>query len=216
MEQVLARQLLEAGKVVEAQLDNEIKRLDKLVVNEDDLEELRERRLQAMKNDAVKKQEWRSNGHGVYTELPDEKEFFQAGKKSNKLVCHFYRPTTLRCQIVDKHLQLLAPQHLETRFVKINVERCPFLAQRLRIVVIPTIALVIDDKIKDYIVGFDDLGGTDEFSTAMMEWRLARSKAINYSGDLSQPPDIKGPPSVLGISKNKNLRSKKHESDDSE
>lgn len=56
MEQILARQLLEAGKVVEAQLDNEIKRLDKLVVNEDDLEELRERRLQAMKNDAVKKQ----------------------------------------------------------------------------------------------------------------------------------------------------------------
>lgn len=216
MEQLLAQQLLEAGKVVEAQLDSEIKRLDKLAANEDDLEVLRERRLQAIKNDAIKKQEWRSNGHGVYTELADEKEFFQAGKKSNKLVCHFYRPTTLRCQIVDKHFELLAPQHLETRFIKINVERCPFLAQRLRIVVIPTIALVIDDKIKDYVVGFDDLGGTDDFSTATMEWRLARSKAINYSGDLTNPPDVKAPASILGINKNRNLRSKRDESDDSE
>ena len=58
MEQLLAQQLLEAGKVVEAQLDSEIKRLDKLAANEDDLEVLRERRLQAIKNDAIKKQVW--------------------------------------------------------------------------------------------------------------------------------------------------------------
>ena len=32
----------------------------------------------------------------------------------------------------------------------------------------------------DYIVGFDDLGGTDDFSTDMMEWRIARADVINY------------------------------------
>lgn len=31
------------------------------------------------------------------------------------MVVHFYRPTTERCQIVDAHLERLAPKHLETR-----------------------------------------------------------------------------------------------------
>ena len=29
-----------------------------------------------------------------------------------------------------------------------------------------------------------DLGNTDEFTTEMLEWRLARSDLINYTGDL--------------------------------
>jgi hypothetical protein len=56
MERVIEQQLLQAGKVVEAQLDSEIQRLDQLTTNEDDLEALRERRLQAMKTEATKKQ----------------------------------------------------------------------------------------------------------------------------------------------------------------
>jgi len=72
--------------------------------------------------------------------------------------------------------------------------------------------------VSDYIVGFDDLGNTDNFSTAMMEWRLAHGKAIFYNGDLSTPPDMpKAPKSILGFGKSsKNLRSKKDESDGSE
>ena len=38
------------------------------------------------------------------------------------------------------------------------------------------------------MVGFDQLGGHDNFSTEMLEWRLGVSKAINYRGDISQPP----------------------------
>ncbi|XP_055327325.1 thioredoxin domain-containing protein 9-like [Paramacrobiotus metropolitanus] len=217
MEKILEQQLLQAGKIVEAQLDSEIKRLDELASNEDDLEALRERRLQAMKNEALKKQEWRSNGHGVFSELGDEKDFFQACKKSKNLVCHFYRPTTQRCQIVDQHLELLARDHLETRFVKINVERCHFLAERLRIVVIPTIALVLDDKVVDYIVGFDDVGGRDDFATAQLEWRLAHGKVINFSGDLSIPPTkTKAPASASTLGRTQNLRSKANDSADSD
>jgi len=39
----------------------------------------------------------------------------------------------LRCKIVDKHLALLAPKHMETKFCKINAEKCPFLTDRLKI-----------------------------------------------------------------------------------
>ena len=38
------------------------------------------------------------------------------------------------------------------------------------------------------IVGFDDMGGTDEFPTEIMEWRIARAAVIKYDGDVSVPP----------------------------
>lgn len=69
---------------------------------------------------------------------------------------------------------------MEAKFCKVNAEKSPFLTQRLRIKVIPTIALVKDSKTKDFIVGFSDLGNCDDFSTEMMEWRIAQSGAIDY------------------------------------
>merc|ERR1712071_256449 len=134
------------------------------------------------------KQEWLSKGHGEYTEIPSEKDFFSEVKDSKNVVCHFYRESTFRCKIVDKHLNILATKHLETKFIKLNVEKAPFLTERLRIKVIPSMALVKDGKTKDYIVGFADLGNTDEFSTEMLEWRLGCSDIINYSGNLMEPP----------------------------
>lgn len=43
-------------------------------------------------------------------------------------------------------------------------------------------------KTKDYIVGFTDLGNTDEFSTETMEWRIGRADVLEYEGDLLCPP----------------------------
>lgn len=50
-----------------------------------------------------------------YSELPNQQAFFEAAKKSPRLVVHFYRPTTRYCQTVDAHLERLAARHLETR-----------------------------------------------------------------------------------------------------
>jgi len=104
-------------------------------------------------------------------------------------VFQFYRQETERCKIFDKHLKILAHKHPETKFAKIDAEKCPFLTDRLKVRVIPTLALIKDAKTRDFVVGFTDLGNTDEFSTEMLEWRLARSELINYSGDLMTPPD---------------------------
>lgn len=67
-------------------------------------------------------------GHGEYIELYDEKEFFEVTKKSENVVCHFYRDSFERCKILDKHLSLLSKKHIETKFCKINAEKAPFLA----------------------------------------------------------------------------------------
>ncbi|XP_071549572.1 thioredoxin domain-containing protein 9 isoform X1 [Panulirus ornatus] len=183
---MVEKQLVAATQIIEQQLDAEIERLDNL--DSDDLDAIRRERLEAMKKRQQKKQEWISNGHGDYSELYDEKEFFETTKKSENVVCHFYRDQFVRCKIVDKHLNILARKHIETKFCKINAEKAPFLTERLHIRVLPTLCLVKDGKTKDYIIGFTDLGNTDDFSTEMMEWRIGRADVIEYSGDLLCPP----------------------------
>ncbi|XP_012692696.1 thioredoxin domain-containing protein 9 [Clupea harengus] len=182
----LEHQVLQSARLVEEQLDAELERLER--PDEDELERLKERRMEALKRAQKQKQEWMAKGHGEYREIPSEKDFFSEVKDSKNVVCHFYRDSTFRCKIVDKHLNILAKKHLETKFLKINVEKAPFLTERLRIKVIPSMALVKDGKTKDYIVGFADLGNTDEFTTEMLEWRLGCSDIINYSGNLMEPP----------------------------
>lgn len=48
--------------------------------------------------------------------------------------------------------------------------------------------MIKDSKTKDYIVGFTDLGNCDDFSTEMMEWRIAQPGVIKYNGNLLEPP----------------------------
>jgi len=43
-----------------------------------------------------------------------------------------------------------------------------------------------------FVVGVIQVGGREDFATEMLEWRIARSGVIEYSGDLLTPPDVKG------------------------
>lgn len=44
-----------------------------------------------MKKMAEKKKRWMSLGHGEYSEIHSEKDFFTVVKASERVVCHFYR-----------------------------------------------------------------------------------------------------------------------------
>merc|ERR1711976_97120 len=206
LQDALGNKLLQATQIMEQQVDAEINRLENM--DEDDFEVLRRQRMQQLKKAQEQKQEWLVQGHGKYEEIADEKQFFEVSKKSKNVVCHFYRDSTFRCKIIDKHLAILAPKHMETKFVKINAEKCQFLVERLRIKVLPTICVAKEGKTIDYIVGFDDLGGHDEFPTEMLEWRLGRADVINYSGDLLSPPTAgqSSKKSILGAEKKKTIR----------
>ena len=61
--------------------------------------------LDMMKKMQEKKTEWKAAGHGEYSEIPEEKEFFNVTKSSDNCVIHFYRDETFRCKILDKHFQ---------------------------------------------------------------------------------------------------------------
>ncbi|CAL0320744.1 unnamed protein product [Lupinus luteus] len=182
IEEVIEKQVLTVAQAVEDKIDDEIAALERL--DADDIEALRERRLQQMKKMADKRSRWISLGHGEYTEIPSEKDFFSVVKASERVVCHFFRENW-PCKVMDKHLSILAKQHGETRFVKINAEKSPFLAEKLKIIVLPTLALIKNAKVDDYVVGFDQLGGSDEFSTEDLEERLAKAHVIVFEGESS-------------------------------
>ncbi|PHT79568.1 Thioredoxin domain-containing protein 9 -like protein [Capsicum annuum] len=99
-----------------------------------------------MKKMAEKRSRWISLGHGEYTEIPTEKDFFSA----------------------------------------VKAKKSPYLAEKLRIVVRPTLALIKNSKVDNYVVGFDELGGIDEFSTKELEERLARAEVIIFEGESSR------------------------------
>ncbi|GLU09133.1 hypothetical protein SLE2022_260080 [Rubroshorea leprosula] len=182
VQEILEKQVLTVAKAVEDKIDEEIAALDRLDL--DDLEALRERRLQQMKKMAEKRSRWIALGHGEYSEIGSEKDFFSVVKASERVVCHFYRENW-PCKVMDKHMSILAKQHIETRFVKLHAEKSPFLAERLKIIVLPTLALIKNAKVDDYVVGFDELGGTDEFSTEELEERLAKAQVIFFEGESS-------------------------------
>ncbi|CAK9810821.1 Thioredoxin domain-containing protein 9 [Anthophora quadrimaculata] len=190
MEAVLQQKIVEATRCVEEQLDSEIAKLENLDVN--DFEELREQRLKKLKLLQQQKQNWLSQGHGEYSELPEEKELFEISKKSKNVVCLFYKDDSPRCKILDHHLKILAKKHVEAKFCKLNVMRCPFLTERLRIKIIPTVALIVNSKTTDFIVGFTDLGNCDDFSTETLEYRISLSGAITCDSNFF-PEDGKKP-----------------------
>ncbi|EZA50151.1 hypothetical protein DMN91_001607 [Ooceraea biroi] len=211
MEAVFQQKLIEVANHVEQQLDTELEKLDNLDIS--DYEKIRANRLNELKQMQKQKQNWLASGHGEYLEIYDEKEFFEVSKKSENIVCLFYKDDSQRCKIVDHHFKILAKKHIEARFCKLNVERCPFLTERLRIRIIPTIALIVNGKTKDYIVGFTELGNCDDFSTTTLQCRLAQSGVINYDDDLHSS-EMSKKSLILKPSKPKTIKGR--DSDDSD
>ncbi len=111
----------------------------------------------------------------TYSELQTEKEFLAITTGTKRAVVHFFHRDFRRCDIIDKHLQIIAQNHFKTKIAKINVESAPFFVEKLAVKVLPCIVSFIDGIAVDRIVGFDELGGTDGFATELLERRLGRS-----------------------------------------
>lgn len=174
----LGQVLLEAALDREAELDKQLKNLEEHRDEEDDYEKIRQKRMAAMKAKHRRTLELKAKGHGEYTEIFETKGFFTAAKESQLFVCHFYRDSTWRCKIVDHHLDILAKKHFGTRFAKINIEKNPYLAEKLNIIMLPTVSFIRDGKVFYSMIGFDDVGekteegnlsGYDEFHTDKLE-----------------------------------------------
>jgi len=120
----------------------------------------------------------REDMHGKYTELTDEKEIIRTSASEPLCIIHFYHSNFHRCAIMDKHLAALAPRYFNTRFLRVFVENVPFLVEKLGIKVLPCVICFIKGASKDRIIGFEELGNVDSFSTATLELRLLHTGVI--------------------------------------
>ena len=195
--------ILNAQLAQEAAIDAQISKYDELLnSSEDTLEAIRAKRLASMKKSQLMQQKWRGLGHGTYEPLGEgqhggdcAKAFFEAAKQSERMIVHFHRKTTRICDVFHKHLEIIANKHLESRFVKIDVESggsSDFLVEKLGIVVMPTILIVKNRKAVHHIRGFDELGGIEEFSTRALEYVLAAHGGIFRKEDDEVPEELLG------------------------
>lgn len=155
---------------VEQHLDDEIGRLNNL--QDDDLEAIRKKRLAQMRKAAEDRAIWKRNGHGAVHQIP-EREFFTRSKGSQRVVAIFYRPGTSRfTQDLLDHVARIAERHLETLFVTVEAEKAPFLCEKLKIRVLPTLVFVKDSEINQVLVGLDQISTSGKFTTTGVEKRL--------------------------------------------
>ena len=175
MEEQEKKQKAEAEKQKHDELDD----LDEVDSEEERImrEEMEKRRktAESKREDMAKK--ITTEKYGRYTEII-ETEFLDTMLKNDKVVCHFYHKDFERCKIIDKHLQIIAQNHRETLFVKINAEKTPFFTEKLNIRVLPTIILFVKGKSIHRFIGFQDFGMNDDFPTINLSRQLVLFKMI--------------------------------------
>ena len=103
--------------------------------------------------------------------------------KSAYVVVHFFHKDFERCKIAEMHLRKIAHAHEEARFLCLDAERAPFFINKLDIKILPTICLFIDGIKVDEIIGFEELGGEDEFPTMLLTRRLVRGGVLIPKND---------------------------------
>jgi len=106
---------------------------------------------------------------------------------------------------MDKHLETIAPKYFSTRFIRVFVENVPWLVEKLEIKILPCVLCFIGGVTKDRLVGFEELGNNDAFTTAALELRLQMSGVVEkarpttaaplrtmYASSSSKPRGIRG------------------------
>ncbi|BFZ04153.1 hypothetical protein BsWGS_07192 [Bradybaena similaris] len=173
---------------------------------------IREARLDALKQQSLQFHHLKELAFGKYTLIPDEKSFLDLTTNSEVQNCvvHFFHPDFRRCDIVDEHLEKLSRKYFETKFAKLNVEKSNFLVTKLKIQTLPAVFCFKKSIVVDKIIGFEELGNTDDFPLIFLERRLARSGVIKLSAD--EDPSRK---TILG-NKKSSIRQKDDDDDSSD
>ena len=141
--------------------------------NDPSIAHLREARIQQLATELSQAKQQRNEGFGTYNQITDEKRLMEITTSVKKCIVHFYKPDFNRCRIMDGHLEALAGAHLETRFLRIDVEHAPFLVTKLAVKVLPCVIAFTDGISVDRVVGFEGLGfDPNNFETAALETRL--------------------------------------------
>jgi len=108
----------------------------------------------------------------------EEKEFLPEVTTTERVEAHFNHQEFERCRIMDKHLNVLAKKYFDTKFIKISAPDAPFFVTKLQVKVLPCLIFFKDGVAFDRLVGFEELGGKDDYPTAKLERILLNAAAV--------------------------------------
>ena len=145
--------------------------------DDDVLRSMRAERLANIKTKQQLHQENMAKGHGQYTEITEE-QFLPLVTKTKFVILHFFHKDFERCKIIDMHLREISRKHTESKFASIDAEKCPFFVTKLQVQCLPTVVCFMDGVSIDRIIGFEELGGIDDFPTLVLTRRLVNSGCI--------------------------------------
>mmetsp|Transcript_88714 Transcript_88714/g.284816 ORF Transcript_88714/g.284816 Transcript_88714/m.284816 type:complete len:274 (-) Transcript_88714:124-945(-) len=170
--------------ISQAELDE---KQDSKNVDDDDLEVLRARRRQQMKDAHDKKLKYQALGHGGYDDI-EEEAFLKTVTASERAVVHFHHKMFEKCKVMDMHLAKCARKFFGTRFVRLDAEKAPFFVEKLMIRTLPCVIVFSDGVAVGRQVGFEGLSLEGDFETIQLACRLKEMKGIEE--DLGPEDDV--------------------------
>jgi len=162
--------------------DDELAELEREIMgdeldNDAELAKLHAKRKADLKSAWKKKQVEMSLGAGRYEEM-NERDLLKMASKGGNIVVHFYASGIDLGKIIDEHLRRIAPKHTEARFVTLDARKSPFLVAKWKVRTLPTLCCIVGGYLSDKVIGFDDMGGKQDFPTMALVRRLAKSGVI--------------------------------------
>ncbi|WVN84895.1 uncharacterized protein L203_100031 [Cryptococcus depauperatus CBS 7841] len=160
-----------------------------------DFESHREARMESIAREVKQLKDLRESEYGKIFEFAEEKALIERMAKEKYCLIHFYHPDFQRCQIMDNKLAELAPSHLHTLFLRTSVDNAPFLVAKMAVKVLPCVMCYVNGRAVDRLIGFEELGQTDNFTTKMLEFRLQQSGVL--------PSDLSMANNLFSLAQNK-------------
>lgn len=157
------------------------------------LDELRDRRLEEIKQAHMKKVQDIARGHGHVRTITQDEFLPECTGTSEYVTVHFFHKEFQRCQIMDHHFKEIAVQHTECKCLRIDAEKAPFFIEKLQIRTLPTLIVFRDGKAVDRLTGFEGLledpSRPDEWSTRRLAEWMSKTGAIEYTPTAEQVRD---------------------------
>lgn len=168
----------------DSQNEEEDDEWDKLLSDDLELDAIRARRIEELKQAQMKLAEQKSLGHGELRTITQDEFLPECTGSSEWVAVHFFHNDFERCKIMDHHLNLIAPLHLTCKFLRIDAEKTPFFVQKLQIKTLPTLIVFREGKAMERLTGFEglakDLNEPDKWHTGKLQQWLAQTGAIKY------------------------------------
>lgn len=166
--------------------DDDDDEFDHLLNDDEDneLQALRQARIAELKQQQSLRAQHVSLGHGSLRTITQD-EFLPECTGSSRYVCvHYYHDDFERCKIMDYHLKIIAPEHLEAKFLRIDAAKTPFFVNKLCIKTLPALLVFESGKEIGRLTGFDGLAMNktkpDEWHTGRLQEWIASVGAIQY------------------------------------